>query len=352
MNFDKLEQLETRFNELERLIADPEIVSNVTKYKEYIKEHGNISNIVLKYREYKNILNQISELENFIKNDNADKELISLAESEKEQLTTKLRTIENELKKLTSDTNISYDEIVVEIRAAAGGEESALFAYDLFRMYTRYAERKGWKIEIVSSHETGLKGFKEVIFTIEGPDVYNTFKFESGIHRVQRIPITEASGRIHTSTVTVAVLPQIKEFEFKIKPEELKIDTFRASGHGGQHLQKTDSAVRITHLPTGITVQCQDERSQGRNREKAMRILYTKLYNKLKSEQMASISDQRRKQIGSGERAEKIRTYNFPQNRVTDHRINISLYNLEQVIDGDLDELIQQLKKHEYNITK
>lgn len=347
MNFGKLSELENRFLELEKLLYDQEVISDKNSYKNFLKEYGNITPLVEKYREYKKLKKQLDDLGTLIEKEETDQELKDLTESEKKDLQEKLSLLAEELEDMTSDVKISRDEAIVEIRAAAGGDESSLFAYDLFRMYAKYAEKKGWKTEIVDLHETGLKGFKEVIFTVEGKRAYDSFRYESGIHRVQRVPVTEASGRIHTSTVTVAVLPQIKEIEFEIKPEELKIERCRASGHGGQHLQKTESAIKIIHIPTGIIAQCQDERSQSRNMEKALNVLKSRLYDKRKSDQSDAISSERKQQIGRGERAEKIRTYNYLQNRVTDHRINFSIYNLENFLDGDMDEMLGELKKND-----
>ena len=346
MNKQKLEQLESRYLELEKLISDQNVIARDKEYKNYLKEHGNLRPLIIKYREYKETFNRINNLGEFLTED-TDPALKLLAEEEKKELEQKLRVLSDEMDNLSRENSEepTNDNIIVEIRAGTGGLEATLFAADLFRMYSRYAEKKGFRVEVYDSNMTGLKGFKEIIFSIEGKDAYSYFQYESGTHRVQRIPSTEASGRIHTSTATVAVLPQVKEIELEIKPEELKIDTYRASGHGGQHLQKTDSAVRITHLPTGLVVQCQDERSQGRNREKAMNVLRAKLYQKMKIEQERKISHQRKQQIGTGERAEKIRTYNFPQNRVTDHRINFSIHNLSEVIDGNLDKLVNELKE-------
>jgi len=347
VNLDYLNKLEDRLVELEKLISNTQIISDKKQLSEYLKEHGKILPVVEKYREYKNTKKQISELDEIILKENPQDELKKLVVEEKEQLQIQLEKISSEIEDLLKekDKNRGPKSIIVEIRAGTGGEEAALFSADLFRMYTKYAESKNYKVELIDHHSTGLKGFKEIIFSVEGDDAYENFKFESGIHRVQRIPVTETGGRIHTSTATVAVLQEPEEIELEIKPDELKIDTFRASGHGGQHLQKTDSAVRITHIPTGIVAQCQDERSQIKNREKAMKLLRAKLYQLKLEEQQTEISTERRRQIGSGKRAEKIRTYNFLQNRVTDHRINFSIYDLENILDGKLDPLIEELKK-------
>jgi len=346
MDIDKFDKLEQRLIELEKLIADPQVISKNKEYKIYLKEHGFLVSIVNKYRNHKNIIKQINNLVEMQKKSDIEPELLSLAKEEEKELLLSADRLSKELENISKgEGKINEDNIIIEIRAGAGGDEAALFAADLFRMYTRYAEAKKWQVELIDSHSTGLKGFKEVIFSVEGKGAYSNFKYESGAHRVQRVPVTETSGRIHTSAATVAVLPQVGDVELKIKEQDLRIDTFRASGHGGQHLQKTDSAVRITHLPTGMVVQCQDERSQLKNREKAMKYLRARLYQKKKNEQETFISDKRRQQIGTGDRSEKIRTYNFPQNRVTDHRINFSLHNLESVLDGEMDKLIDALKK-------
>ncbi|OIO74442.1 MAG: peptide chain release factor 1 [Elusimicrobia bacterium CG1_02_37_114] len=346
----ELDKLEKSFVELEKKITDQNVISKDRNYTAYLKEHGNIMAVVEKYREYKKKIQQIKETRDFLNKNDIDPELKLIAQDEEKELEVDIGKIVNELSPLRGarpgrgDNGKQIDNVIVEIRAGTGGEEAALFASDLLRMYTRYCENKGWKCDMIDSRTTGLKGFKEVIFSVEGKGVYDKLKYESGIHRVQRVPLTEASGRIHTSAATVAVLPQVEDVELEIRNEDLRIDTYRASGHGGQHLQKTDSAVRITHLPTGIVAQCQDERSQGRNKEKAMKLLRARVYQIKKEKQERDISDKRKKQIGSGDRSEKIRTYNFSQNRVTDHRINYSLYNLHDVLDGNLDKLIEKLE--------
>ena len=341
----ELDKLEKMFVELEKKITDQDVISKDKNYTAYLKEHGNIMAVVEKYREYKKKIQQMKETRSFLDKSNTDPELKLIAEQEEKELEIDIGKIINELSgHLRGENEKRIDNVIVEIRAGTGGEEAALFASDLFRMYTRYCENKGWKCDMIDSRTTGLKGFKEVIFSVEGKGVYDKLKYESGIHRVQRVPLTESSGRIHTSAATVAVLPQVEDVELEVRNGDLRIDTYRASGHGGQHLQKTDSAVRITHLPTGIVAQCQDERSQGRNKEKAMKLLRARLYQIKKEKQERDISDKRKKQVGSGDRSEKIRTYNFPQNRVTDHRINYSLYNLDNVLDGDLNKLIEKLE--------
>lgn len=343
LNIEKINSFENKLNEIEKLLTNPDIISNPELFKNYLREHSFLLPIVKKYKEYKHISKEISKLEDLLKKNPQDIELKTLIEEELTRLYKNKEDIFNELTVLDSPEtkDINKNSIIIEIRAGTGGEEAALFASDLFKMYSKYIEKKGWKLEILNIHSTELKGFKEIIFNVEGENSYDILKYESGVHRVQRIPKTETYGRIHTSTATVAVLPQVEDVILEIKPQDLRIDTFRASGHGGQHLQKTDSAVRITHIPTGITAQCQDERSQLKNREKAMKLLKARIYDKIIQEKSKDISDLRKKQIGSGDRSEKIRTYNFPQNRITDHRVNVSFYDLENIMDGDMDKLIQ-----------
>ncbi|RLG11640.1 peptide chain release factor 1 [Candidatus Pacearchaeota archaeon] len=342
---DKLETIEKRFEEISQSLSDPGIISDREKYAKLAKEHAELTEIVEIYRKYKSILKNIKELKELIEED--DEELKELAKEELKTLETQLEKIEEQIPflLLPKDPN-DEKNVILEIRAGAGGEEAALFAGELLRMYQRYAEKKGWKFEILDANETGLGGFKEVIVKIDGKGAYSRLKYESGVHRVQRVPITESSGRIHTSTVTVAVLPEVDEVEVEIRPEDLKIETMRASGHGGQHVNKTESAVRITHIPTGIVVSCQNERSQHQNKATALKILRARLYELAKREQEEKIQKERKSQVGTGERCEKIRTYNFPQNRVTDHRIGLTVYNLEDVLDGELDEFIDALITH------
>ena len=342
----KLEALEKRFEEISEKLSDPAVISDREKYAKLAKEHAELSEVVEVFREYKKALKEIQDNKEIIENEDDD-ELVELAKEELKVLEKKVEELEEKLPilLLPKDPN-DEKNVILEIRAGAGGEEAALFAADLLRMYQRYAERQGWKFEILDANTTGLGGFKEVVVKIEGKGAYSRLKYESGVHRVQRVPVTESSGRIHTSTATVAVLPEVDEVEIEIRPEDLRIETMRASGHGGQHVNRTESAVRITHIPTGIVVSCQNERSQHQNKATALKILRAKLYELAIREQNEKIQKERRAQVGTGERCEKIRTYNFPQNRVTDHRIGLTLYNLPEILDGDLDEFIDALITH------
>ncbi|HHD11995.1 MAG TPA: peptide chain release factor 1 [Deltaproteobacteria bacterium] len=342
---EKLKEVEDKYTELAKLLGDPKLIEDQARYQKYAREYASLEEIVEAYRELKKVEEDIEENKKLL--EEKDEELRALAKEElsglekkKEELTRRLK-----LMLLPKDPNDERN-IILEIRAGAGGEESAIFAAELFRMYTRYAERRGWKVEILSANPTGLDGYKEVIAMIKGKGAYSRFKYESGVHRVQRVPETESSGRIHTSTVTVAILPEADDVEIEIKDDEVRIDTYRASGHGGQNVNKVETAVRITHLPTGIVVTCQDEKSQHKNREKAMKILRSRLYDMKLREQQEKIASERRQQVGTGERSEKIRTYNFPQNRVTDHRIGLTLYKLGEILDGELDELTDTLIAH------
>ena len=338
--FEKLETVEKRYDELTKMISDPEVISNHTEWQKLMKEHASIEDIVLKFREYKKEKQAMEEAEELMK----DPEMKELAEEEYYASKEKLPEIEEELKFLLIPKDPDDDKnIICEIRAGAGGEEAALFAGTLFRMYTMYAERKHWKLEVLNENETGLGGYKEISFMITGKGVYSRLKFESGVHRVQRVPDTESSGRIHTSTATVAVLPVVEDVEIDINPADIKMEVFRSSGAGGQHINKTSSAVRLIHEPTGIVVECQTERSQFQNRDNAMRMLRTKLYEIEKQKQDSEISNARKSQVGSGDRSEKIRTYNYPQGRITDHRIGMSIYQMENFLNGDLDEMIDNL---------
>lgn len=340
---DKLAELETKYEELTRSLGDPEIIADQAKYQKLAKTHAELEEVVQKYREYKKVAQELEDTRKMLK-DKLDPELREMAEQELESLTVQLENLEKELKILLLPKDPNDDKnVIVEIRAGAGGEEAALFAGDLFRMYVRFAERQGWKTDIMSENATGLGGYKEIIFMIEGKGAYSRLKYESGVHRVQRVPETEASGRIHTSTATVAVLPEAEEVEVDIAPSDIRIDVYRSSGPGGQSVNTTDSAVRITHLPTGLVVSCQDEKSQHKNREKAMRILRARLLDMMQAEQHAEMAKERRSQVGTGDRSERIRTYNFPQGRMTDHRIGLTLYRLEAILDGDLLEVIDAL---------
>jgi peptide chain release factor 1 len=339
------EHLIEQKKKIEQKLVDPGVINDQQKYQSFISEYNRVNNIVTVYLQIKDLQNKIEELKKELKETN-DQEFVLLIEEEIEKLNKENSELEQKLLSLLLPEDPDEKKnVILEIRAGTGGEEAALFASDLFRMYSKYCAKKGWKLEILDINQTGLKGIKEVICYISGKDVYKYLQFESGVHRVQRVPITESSGRIHTSAATVAVLPEAEEVDIEIKPEDLEIETFRASGHGGQHLQKTESAVRIRHKPTGIVVQCQDERSQLKNRERALKILRAKLYDLKLQQQQQEIAKLRKSQVKSGDRSEKIRTYNFPQNRVTDHRINLTLYNLQEVLDGELDEIINNLLK-------
>ncbi|HXL03212.1 MAG TPA: peptide chain release factor 1 [Bacillota bacterium] len=340
---DRLDEIEQRYVDLEAELSNPEVLADQDKFRDIAKAHASLEEIVTKYRQYKNVQDDIEEAEEMLKSCNDD-ELAQFLESELERLRGDVVGLEDELKVLLLPKDPNDDrDVIVEIRGGTGGEEAALFASDLMRMYMRYAEQNGWQTEILSSSPTDLGGFKEVIFSVEGRGAYSRLKYESGVHRVQRIPDTEASGRIHTSTATVAVLPEAEEVELEIKPDDLRVDVFRSTGHGGQSVNTTDSAVRITHIPTGMVVTCQDEKSQIKNREKALRVLRARLLDKLESEQKAELDEARRMQVGSGERSERIRTYNYPQNRLTDHRIGLTLYKLGEILEGNIDEVIDSL---------
>ena len=340
--FDKLEVFEQRYNELNNMILDPNVLSSQEQCRKIMKEQKGILPIVEKYSEYKKCKQTIKEDKELL--GNSEKEFREMVQSEICENELKLEKLTNELKVLLlpKDPNDSRN-VIVEIRAGAGGEEAALFADVLFRMYSMYSEMKKFKIEIINMNETELGGYKEISFMIIGEGAYSKFKYESGVHRVQRVPETEASGRIHTSTVTVAVLPEAEDVEININPADLQIDTFRASGAGGQHINKTESAIRITHIPSGLIVECQDERSQYKNKEKAMKVLKSRLLEIKTKEQTDAMASERKNQVGTGDRSERIRTYNYPQGRVTDHRIGLTLYKLESVLNGDIDELIDAL---------
>ena len=338
--FEKLEEVEKRYNELTGLISDPEVINDQDNWRKYMKEHASMEEVVGKFREYKKTKEAMEDAKSLME----DPEMKEIAELEYYENKDKLPEIEEELKVLLLPKDVNDDKsVIIEIRGGAGGEEAALFAHNLYRMYSMYADLKRWKIEVLDINETGIGGIKEVSFLINGKDVYSRLKFESGVHRVQRVPETEASGRIHTSTVTVAVLPEVEDVDVEIKSEDLKIDTYRASGAGGQHVNKTESAIRITHMPTGFVVTCQTERSQLQNKESAMKMLRSKLYDYMQEQQNKELASQRKLQVGSGDRSEKIRTYNYPQGRVTDHRINLSIYQLESFMNGNIDEMLDAL---------
>jgi len=344
---DRLESIEKRYEELSQLIAQPEVSTDPARLQPLAKEQASLEDIVARYRQYKAISKAIQETEAML-DDRLDSDMVLLAKEELNDLKQRQDSILQELKLslLPKDATETKDAIV-EIRAGTGGEEASLFAADLFRMYSRYAQVKGWQIEIIDSNQTEIGGFKEIVFEVKGKGAFNQLKYERGVHRVQRVPKTEASGRIHTSTATVAVLPEAEEIDVVINPEDLKMDFFRSGGAGGQNVNKVTTAVRITHLPTGIVATCQDERSQLRNRTKAMAVLRARLFDKEQRRQIEETTEERRSQIGSGERAEKIRTFNFPQDRLTDHRINLTLHNLPRILDGGLDELIEALATNE-----
>lgn len=338
--FQKLEEVEKKYNDLTDKISNPDIISNQSEWQKYMKEHAEIQEIVEKYREYKDVKQQMEDAKEMI----SDLELRELAQVEFEEKKSRLPKIEEELKVLLIPKDLNDDNnIICEIRAGAGGEEAALFAGTLFRMYSMYAERKRWKLDILNENETGLGGYKEISFMITAKGAYSKLKFESGVHRVQRVPDTESSGRIHTSTVTVAVLPVVEDVEIQLNDSDIRMEVFRSSSAGGQHVNKTSSAVRLIHEPTGIVVECQTERSQFQNRDNAMKMLKTKIYDMEKQKQDSEIASARKSQVGSGDRSEKIRTYNYPQGRITDHRIGLSIYQMEDFLNGNLDEMIETL---------
>lgn len=343
--FKKLEELEKKYEELNKNLSDPKIIANQSRFQECAKMHSDISKAVLKYKEYKAIIKEIDENSKFF-SEEEDVEFKKLINEELEKLKEKKLNLEMELKEIIFPKD-PYDKknCIVEVRAGAGGDEAALFAGDLFRMYSRFAENNGWKTEVMSSSPTGIGGFKEIIFDIIGKEVYGKLKHESGVHRVQRVPVTESSGRIHTSTVTVAILPEVEEVELEISANDLKIDRFRSTGPGGQSVNTTDSAIRITHIPTGLVVTCQDEKSQHKNKAKALKILRARLLDMAEREKHEELAKKRKSQVGTGDRSERIRTYNFPQNRITDHRIGLNLHNLEEVLEGNLDDLVANLSE-------
>lgn len=342
--FEKLSAVEKKFEEINEKLCDPQVVSDIEQYTSLMKEIKNLTPVVEKFREYKKLKESYDEARMLLDEGGLEKDFREMVQQEYEEAGENMEKAEQELKVLLLPKDPNDDRnVIVEIRGGAGGEEAALFAGTLFRMYSMYAETKGWKPEILSSNPTELGGFKEVSFMIEGEGAYSRFKFESGVHRVQRVPETESQGRIHTSTVTVAVLPEAQEVDVEINPADLQIDTYRSGGAGGQHVNKTESAIRITHIPTGTVVECQDERSQYKNKDRAMKILRSRILEAEQEKQNAEIAGARRLQVGTGDRSERIRTYNYPQGRVSDHRIGLTLYRLEAILNGDLDELIDAL---------
>ncbi|MFW9603366.1 MAG: peptide chain release factor 1 [Trichlorobacter sp.] len=340
---DKIQDLEVRFQELESLLSDPTVIANQPEFRKLSREHADLTPLIESYRRYRRVLDELAENRELV----TDPEMKEMAEEEITRLEEEQVTLEESLRilLLPKDPNDSRD-VILEIRAGTGGDESALFAGDLFRMYSRYAERNRWKVDLLSCSESERGGYKEVIASIEGQDVYAKMKFESGTHRVQRVPETEAQGRIHTSACTVAIMAEAEDVEIDINPADLKIDVYRSSGAGGQHVNTTDSAVRITHLPTGTVVACQEERSQIKNRAKAMKVLKTRILDTIQQEQNAKLAAERKQQVGSGDRSERIRTYNFPQGRMTDHRIGLTLYRLDSIMAGDIDEITDALRAH------
>jgi peptide chain release factor 1 len=344
---EKLERVEQRYEELNRLMATPEVATDPARIRQYAQEQAEIQGLVEAFREYRAVSRELEDTQEMLE-DSLSGEMRVLVEEEINTLSARRDRLWKRLRQLLIPKDPrDRKNVIMEIRAGTGGEEAALFAADLYRMYQRYAENHGWKIEVISSNLTGIGGFKEIIFEVKGRGAFSRLKYESGVHRVQRVPETEASGRIHTSTATVAVLPEMDEIEVKVDPGDLRIDVFRSSGPGGQSVNTTDSAVRVTHLPTGLVVSCQDEKSQHQNRAKALRVLRARLYQIEEDRRLAELGAQRRSQVGTGERAEKIRTYNFPQNRVTDHRIGLTSYQLERVLDGEIDEFIDELSTQE-----
>ncbi|MEA3436006.1 MAG: peptide chain release factor 1 [Thermodesulfobacteriota bacterium] len=343
--FEKLKGVEKRFSEIEEFLSDPDIINNREAYQKYVREHAELGKVVTVFRTYNQVLEDLDESSELLTD--GDSDIKDLAKEEIASLTQQKESLEEDLKKLLvpKDPNDERN-VIIEIRAGTGGEEAALFGGDLFRMYSKYAESRKWKIEVLSHHETGVGGIKEIIAMVHGKGAYSALKFESGTHRVQRVPTTETQGRIHTSAVTVAVLPEAEDVELQIDQSEIKVDVYRATGPGGQSVNTTDSAVRITHLPTGLVVTCQDEKSQLKNKNKAMKVLRARLLDSMIQKQNEERSQERKSQIGSGDRSERIRTYNFPQGRVTDHRVGLTLYKLEEILQGNINEIIEGLTTH------
>jgi peptide chain release factor 1 len=342
--FGKFEELQDKLSELEGRLSDPQLVSNQKEYQAVVREHSHLSKLNTLYEEYRQVQNDIVENRQLLKDEDEDPELKELARAELDELVEKEQKLDNDIKVLLLPKDPNDEKnIFLEIRAGTGGDEAALFVGDLFRMYSRFAESMNWRVETINSNPLGIGGFKEIIALISGEQVYSKLKYESGVHRVQRVPETETQGRVHTSAVTVAILPEAEEVELDIDMNELKIDVYRSSGPGGQSVNTTDSAVRITHLPTGLVVTCQDEKSQHKNKAKALTVLRARLFDQVQQEQQAKISQDRKSQVGSGDRSERIRTYNFPQGRLTDHRINLTLYKLESIMNGKLEEVVYPL---------
>jgi peptide chain release factor 1 len=343
--FEKLKGVEKRFSEIEELLSDPDIIKDREAYQKYVREHAELRKVVTVFRTYNQVLEDLDESSELLAD--GDSDIKDLAKEEIASLTHKKESFEEDLKKLLIPRDPNDERnVIIEIRAGTGGEEAALFAGDLFRMYSKYAENRNWKVEVLSHHETGVGGFKEIIAMIHGKGAYSALKFESGTHRVQRVPTTETQGRIHTSAVTVAVLPEAVDVELQIDQSEIKIDVYRSTGPGGQSVNTTDSAVRITHLPTGLVVTCQDEKSQLKNKNKAMKVLRARLLDAMIQKQNDERSKERKSQVGSGDRSERIRTYNFPQGRVSDHRVGLTLYKLEDILQGDINEIVEGLTMH------
>ncbi|MBN1504391.1 MAG: peptide chain release factor 1 [Candidatus Eisenbacteria bacterium] len=342
--FEQIQNIISRYDELTQMLADPAVLADPQRLRETAKERGGLEPVVEKWKQYSFVAHNIAEDEQIIES-SKDQELVGIARSEVEELRTRLSALEGELRELLRPKDPNDDKnVIVEIRAGTGGEEAALFAADLSRMYMKYAESKGWKVELMNRSTSDVGGFKEIIFLVEGKGAYSFLRYESGVHRVQRVPVTEASGRIHTSAVTVAILPEAEDVDIQIDPKDLEVDVFRSSGPGGQSVNTADSAVRVKHIPTGLVVQCQDERSQLKNKAKALKVLKARLLAAKQEEQETKIANERRAQVSTGDRSAKIRTYNFPQGRVTDHRIGLTLYQLDQVLDGRLDELVEALR--------
>ena len=346
--FDKLDEAQLRMAQISERLMEPDAAADLDSYRALMKEYKNLEPVVETYKQYKAARDEFDEAKRLLDEGGLDPDFKEMVQEQYTESRDRMESVAEELKILLLPRDPNDDKnVVVEIRGGAGGEEAALFAGSLYRMYSMYAESKGWHTELMNANETELGGFKEVSFLIEGDGAYSKLKYESGVHRVQRVPDTEASGRIHTSTVTVAVLPEVEEVELEILPTDLQIDTYRSGGAGGQHVNKTESAIRITHLPTGIVVECQDERSQYKNKDKAMRVLRSRLYERMQQEQNDKIASERRSQVGTGDRSERNRTYNFPQGRVTDHRIGLTLYKIDAIMNGALDELVDALRAHE-----